>query len=139
MLKRIMELHTDKTVRLLKRTIGGTSVAICLLLAGCGTEVETSVEPTTDAEQAAVDADDADGAATEVSEDVIVPGDIERWLVEVGNDFPDQAKCVAGEMSEYSVEDFEQSFSGEESEPFDSELDAAYDKCDAQLGITSDE
>jgi hypothetical protein len=137
-----MELRTDKTVRLRKSTIGGISVFIFLVLAGCGAEVETSVEPTTDAEQAAVDADsadDADGAATEVSEDVTVPDDIEKWLIEVGNDFPDQAKCVAGEMSEYSVDDFEQSFSGETSEPFDTELDAAYEKCDALLGITSDE
>ena|GEM_PF-4322047 len=65
--------------------------------------------------------------------------DIETWLIEVGNDFPDAAKCVAGEMQAYSVSDFEASFAGTASDAFEQELDAAYNKCETALGITSEE
>lgn len=64
---------------------------------------------------------------------------IEKWLVEVGNDFPDAAKCVAAEMKDYAVSDFEASFDGDFDEAFETKLDAAYEKCDAALGITTEE
>lgn len=66
-------------------------------------------------------------------------GDIEKWLIEVGNDFPESARCVATEMAQYSVADFEASFRGEASEAFEIELDAVYEMCDALFGITSEE
>ena len=67
-------------------------------------------------------------------------GDIETWLIEVGNDFPDEAKCVAEEMKDYSVSDFENSFDGNDlDEEFERKLDAVYEMCDAALGITTEE
>jgi hypothetical protein len=65
--------------------------------------------------------------------------DIETWLIEVGNDFPDEAKCVADEMQAYTVSDFEASMAGTASDAFEQELDAVYEKCDAALGITTEE
>ena len=66
-------------------------------------------------------------------------GDIEKWLVDVGNDSPESAKCVAEEMKEYSVSDFEKSMRGEASESFENKLDDVYDTCDASLGISETE
>lgn len=67
-------------------------------------------------------------------------GDIETWLIEVGNDFPEAAGCVAEAMQdEYSVSDFEKSYAGEINEQFEAELDVVYARCDAQFGITSEE
>lgn len=42
-------------------------------------------------------------------------------------------------MDDYSVSDFDKCFAGERNEPFETELDAAYDKCDSELGITTEE
>ena len=126
---------TGRPLPIRLRRLGLASACLFAMTACSGETLtaEIEVEEPSDAEVQELLEDAAAGASSEAK------ASIEVWLIEVGNDFPDAAKCVAGEMSEYSVDDFEKSFAGEVNEPFESELDAAYEKCDAALGITSEE
>ena len=137
----------------MKKNASSLFVVVGLLVAtGCGgggnsstasddeivstTSIETADTSTTEAvDTSATEAGDSTSADDGTAADA---GDIETWLIEVGNDFPQAAKCVAEEMDDYSVADFEKSFDGELNEPFETELDAAYEMCDAKFGINTD-